>query len=385
MPPLTGAQRQKKHADKLKAELGEEEYKRLIKLKNKKKYDKLKNNNDIKEEQTKSCFVYVELKPLKKRLAPLKKSKLNDETVKIYLKTIKKVYNNYYKKDLDDDTDLINVLTNKPYDLNKLSSQLSFIKTDLRNVIINNHKDIKNIYAVITRIKNFAKTVKHLYPYIEEKQIEYENNRANKKIDGNVKHKINILSFDKEDVLNIINDDDLKLTNIEKLIIGLMLLFPTRRPVDYRRMLISQTLPKKETKLKISLRNNYYFNKQFYFNITKNKDIQHFTIDSDLDLLINNVIASYDNNNNDNDNTNKYLLLNNKNQPFSCTGLSLFIMKTFKKIFNIAISAVEIRRLYSTYLKKQVADGIITEKEHRNISYIMNHSYEENKKYAYFK
>ena len=348
-----------------------------MKIKNKKKYDKLKDNNDIKEKKQIPEFVYVELKPLKRRLCRLNKSKLNDETVKIYLKTVKKVYKNYYKKDLDDDTDLMNVLTNKPYDINKLSSQLSFIKTDLPNVIINNHKDIKNIYAVITRIKNFTKTVKALYPYIEQKQIDYENNRANKTADETVKRKINILSFVKEDVLNIINDDDLNLTNNEKLIIGLMLLFPTRRPVDYRRMLISETLPKKETKVKISLRNNYYYNKEFYFNITKNKDIQHFHVPQELDLLINNVIAS-----NDND-ANKYLLLNNKNQQFSSSGLSLFIMKTFKKVFDTSISAVEIKRLYSTYLKKQVADGIITEQEHRNICYMMNHSYEENKKYAY--
>jgi hypothetical protein len=142
-------------------------------------------------------------------------------------------------------------------------------------------------------------------------------------------------------------------------------------------MLISETLPKKETKVKINLRNNYYYNKEFYFNITKNKDIQHFHVPQELDLLINNVIAS-----NDND-ANKYLLLNNKNEQFSSSGLSLFIMKTFKKVFNTSISAVEIRRLYSTYLKKQVADGIITEQEHRNICYMMNHSYEENKKYAY--
>lgn len=380
MPPLTGAQRQKIHADKLKAELGEEEYKRLMKIKNKKKYDKLKNktdDNNIKEEEQKPEFVFMELKPLKRRLYPLNKSKLNYETVKIYLKTVKKVYKNYYKKDLDDDTDLMNVLTNKPYDINKLSSQLSFIKTDLRNVIINNHKDITNIYAVITRIKNFTKTVKELYPYVDQKQIEYENKRANKTADETVKHKMNILSFVKEDVLAIINDDNLNLNNIEKLIIGLMLLFPTRRPVDYRKMLISETLPKKETKVELSLRNNYYYNKVFYFNVTKNKDIQHFNVPQELDLLINNVIES-----NDND-ANKYLLLNNKNQQFSSSGLSLFIMKTFKKVFNIAISAVEIKRLYSTYLKKQVADGIITEQEHRNICYMMNHSYEENKKYAY--
>ena len=386
--PLTGAERQKRHADKLRETMGEEKYKLLIKNKNKKKYNKLKNDNqddnendnkDTNDDLKKTEFVFMELKPLKKRLNPLKKSKLNDETVKIYLKTIKKIYFNYYKKDLEDDTDLMNVLTNKPYDLYKLSSQLSFIKTDLRNIIINNHKDISIIYSVITRIKNFAKTVKELYPYVEQKQNEYNSNRTNKTIDTTVKHKINILSFNKDDVLNIINNDNLNLTNMEKLIFGLMLLFPTRRPVDYRKMLITYTLPKKETKLKIKLRNNYYYNKQFYFNVTKNKDIQNFPVPSELDLLINNVIKS----NITDNSTNKYLLLNDDNKQFSTSGLSLFIMKTFKKIFATAISGVEIRRLYSTYLKKQIMEGIITEEEHRNICYMMNHSFEENKKYAY--
>jgi hypothetical protein len=388
--PLTGAERQKRHADKLRETMGEEKYKLFIKNKNKKKYNKLKNNNDDNEDKNednedtkndlkKPEFVFIELKPLKKRLNPLKKSKLNVETVKIYLKTIKKIYFNYYKKDLDDDTDLMNVLTNKPYDLDKLSSQLSFIKTDLRNIIINNHKDISIIYSVITRIKNFAKTVKELYPYVEQKQNEYNSNRTNKTIDATVKHKINILSFNKDDVLNIINNDNLNLTNIEKLIFGLMLLFPTRRPVDYRKMLITDTLPKKETKLKINLRNNYYYNKQFYFNVTKNKDIQNFPVPVELDLLINKVIKT----NITDNNTNKYLLLNDDNKQFSTSGLSVFIMKTFKKVFGTAISAVEIRRLYSTYLKKQIMEGIITEEEHRNICYMMNHSFEENKKYAY--
>ncbi len=58
-------------------------------------------------------------------------------------------------------------------------------------------------------------------------------------------------------------------------------------------------------------------------------------------------------------------------------------MKVYKKIFGIAISAVEIRRLYSTYLKNQVSIGELTEEEHRKIAEMMNHSYEENKKYAY--
>lgn len=58
-------------------------------------------------------------------------------------------------------------------------------------------------------------------------------------------------------------------------------------------------------------------------------------------------------------------------------------MKTFNKIYGISISPVEIRRFYSTYLQKQVKNGNITEEIHRMICEMMNHSYEENKKYAY--
>jgi len=76
---------------------------------------------------------------------------------------------------------------------------------------------------------------------------------------------------------------------------------------------------------------------------------------------------------------NKHLLL----KEYTASSLSIFIMKTFNKIYGISISAVEIRRLYSTYLKEEVIKGNITEEEHRKICEKMNHSYEENKKYAY--
>ena len=51
-------------------------------------------------------------------------------------------------------------------------------------------------------------------------------------------------------------------------------------------------------------------------------------------------------------------------------------MKIFTKIYDISISAVELRH----YLVKHKK---LTENEHRNICHLMNHSYEENKKYAY--
>ena len=71
------------------------------------------------------------------------------------------------------------------------------------------------------------------------------------------------------------------------------------------------------------------------------------------------------------------------NKPYNSPTLSFAIMKVFKKIYGIAISAVEIRRLYSTYLKDEYEKSNITEEEHRRIAEMMNHSYDENKKYAY--
>jgi hypothetical protein len=55
----------------------------------------------------------------------------------------------------------------------------------------------------------------------------------------------------------------------------------------------------------------------------------------------------------------------------------------FKNIYKLSISAVEIRRLYCTYLKYEVKNGHMTEEQHREIAEMMNHSYEENLKYSY--
>ena len=391
--PLTNAERQKRYREKQLLH-NKEDYDKKISLKMKKHYRKIKNeeiiinsddnnnNNEEKIEYNKddkdNDFIFIELKPIKKRINPLNKSKLNDKSIQLYLKTIKKIYKNYYKKDIDDDTDLLNILTNKPYNLDKITLQLQFLKTDLYNVIKDNYKDITILYAVITRIKNFAKQVKQLYPYIEQKQNNYNEKRITKKPDMIIEHKIETLSFKKEDILSILYNQNLHLTDNEKLIFALMTLFPTRRAVDYRKMLISETKPKKENKLKMNERNNYYYNKQFYFNVTKNKDIQQFDIPDELDTLINEIIIKRQYNTD-----NKHLLLNNDNNEYSNSCLSIFIMKTFNKIYGISISAVEIRRLYSTYLQKEVKNGNITEEKHRIISEMMNHSYEENKKYAY--
>ena len=112
--------------------------------------------------------------------------------------------------------------------------------------------------------------------------------------------------------------------------------------------------------------------------IDEMKELCKNTFISELDTLINEFIIKRQYNTD-----NKHLLLNNDNNEYSNSCLSIFIMKTFNKIYGISISAVEIRRLYSTYLQKEVKNGNITEEKHRIISEMMNHSYEENLKYAY--
>ena len=201
----------------------------------KKHYKKLKNEDIDDSDENKEEIIIIPLKAIKRRVNPLNKSILNDNTIKIYLRSIKKIYKNYYKKDIDDESEIINLLTNKPYNLEKITLQLDFVKTDLMKIIKENYKDIRNLYAVITRIKNFAKQVKELYPYIEKKQNIYNENRKNKEVNKNVEKRMEAISFRKEDILKILSNENLHLTETEKLIFALMTLFPTRRAVDYRK------------------------------------------------------------------------------------------------------------------------------------------------------
>ena len=338
--------------------------------------DDIKNENELEPEAKE----FIILKPLKQKLNPLNKSILKEQTKKTYFKSLNTIYKVYKDKEIDDNLkdEIIKLLSNEKNNNKLINEELNFIKTDLYEIIKSSNKaDIRNIYSLITRIKGFSKTIKQLYPYINENQIDYNNTRINKIADVNVKNKMSKLSFNKDDIITVLNDNDLKLTNREKLIFSLFTLFPTRRAIDYNRMLISIEKPKNEKKLKLEKRNNYYYNGEFYFNVTKNKDIQQYSIISELKEIIDNEILSrpieYDN----------HLLLNYDNKPYTSSELSLNIMKVYKKIYGIAISAVEIRRLYSTYLKNQVSIGEMTEEQHREISTMMNHSYEENKKYAY--
>ena len=384
---MTNAERQKRFRERQLLN-NRDEYLHTQSQYKKKQYRKKYKDGEEPEEEIKEEIKeeFILLKPIKKRQALLNKTIIMNDTKKTYIKSLSKIYNSYYHKDITDDfkIELDKLLSIQKYNIKLIKEEFNIINKDIYDIIKNtsNKSDIRNLHAIITRIRGFSTLVKKIAPYIDDNQIQYAIARNNKEFTSNIQRKYYALSFTKDDIIKILNNDDLGLTSKEKLLYGLFTLFHTRRPVDYNRMFIVNEKPKYETRKKINDRNNYYFDGIFYFYMTKNKQIQKYNVPSELQLLINNEIKSR----NDivDEENKKYLLLNNHNKHYKYgSELSRDIMLVFKKIYKVSISAVEIRRFYCTYLKYEVKNGDMTEEQHRKISEMMNHTYEENLKYSY--
>ena len=384
---MTNAERQKRFRERQLLN-NRDEYLHTQSQYKKKQYRKKYKDGEEPEEEIKEEIKeeFILLKPIKKRQALLNKTIIMNDTKKTYIKSLSKIYNSYYHKDITDDfkIELDKLLSIQKYNIKLIKEEFNIINKDIYDIIKNtsNKSDIRNLHAIITRIRGFSTLVKKIAPYIDDNQIQYAIARNNKEFTSNIQRKYYALSFNKDDIIKNLNNDDLGLTSKEKLLYGLFTLFHTRRPVDYNRMFIVNEKPKYETRKKINDRNNYYFDGIFYFYMTKNKQIQKYNVPSELQLLINNEIKSR----NDivDEENKKYLLLNNHNKHYKYgSELSRDIMLVFKKIYKVSISAVEIRRFYCTYLKYEVKNGDMTEEQHRKISEMMNHTYEENLKYSY--
>jgi len=401
--PMTNAERQKKYRERqllsnrndylhIQSQYKKKQYIKKFKddindneddVKNDNEVEEIKEIKEIKEPQITEEFIL--LKPLKKRPAHLNKTIIMDETKKSYIKSLSRIYNSYYHKEISDEfkDELIKLLSVQKYNINLIKQEFNIIDKDIYNIIkmTTNKVDIRNLNAIITRIRGFSKLVKKITPYTDDAQKQYAIARNNKVFTAAIKKKYNALSFKKEDIMKNLNNDDLELTSKEKLLYGLFTIFHTRRPVDYNRMLIVNEKPKYENRKKFKDRNNYYYNGVFYFYVTKNKEIQKYNVPLELQFLINNKIKLRDDIDEENK---KYLLLDKDNKYYkNASKLSCDIMLVFKKIYKVSISAVEIRRLYATYLKYEVINGRMKEDEHREIADMMNHTYEENLKYAY--
>jgi len=384
--PMTNAERQKRFRERQLLN-NRDEYLHTQSQYKKKQYRKKYKDGEEPEEEIKEEIKeeFILLKPLKRRPALLNKKIINDETKKTYIKSLSKIYKSYYHKDITHEfnEELIKLLSVQKYNINLIKDEFKIIDKDIYDIIKNtsNKSDIRNLHAIITRIRGFSTLVKKIAPYIDDNQIQYAIARNNKEFTNIIRRKYETLSFNKDDIINNLNNDDLQLTSKEKLLYGLFTLFHTRRPVDYNRMFIVNEKPKYENRKKFKDRNNYYFDGVFYFYVTKNKQIQKYNVPRELRFLIDNEIKSRIDIDEDN---NKYLLLNYKNNYYKYgSDLSRDIMLVFKKIYKVSISAVEIRRFYCTYLKYEVKNGDMTEEQHRKISEMMNHTYEENLKYSY--
>jgi hypothetical protein len=418
--PLTSTEYSRRRREKIKQE-NPEKYKQLRHEENQKYYKKIKEPNEIiekieydeieeyeiKEEidedddSKKKIKIpkylidlniinidnsgFIIYKPLKKRIKTLNKSILQPQTIKLYYNSFNKIYKNYSKNELSKifNTELLKLLSNDKYNLKIINIELEFLKKDLYNFIKPLTKnELQYLYSILTRIIGYAPIIKKIYPYMLQKQIEYQQSRANIELKDINYIKYNKLSFNIDDVLQILNhfndnkieSDTNYLTSRDKLIFGLFMLLPVRRPIDYLRMIIIDKEPLTEDNILIHKRNNYYYDKTFYYNRTKTKEIQKITVPDELDILIKNYI---------NDRISGCLLLDNNNKQYNSSNLSIHIMRIFSKIYDISISAVELRHYYSTYINYLVKQKELTEKQHRNICDMMNHSYEENKKYAY--
>jgi len=419
---MSNAIKCKKYREKQKL-LNLEEYKEKEKQRNKLKYKKLKNESieeEIKEDEVLEELIdesvsiikdeinnnetneddedkgndknpkyladlniikiddlgFIIYKPIKKRLNILNKSQLQPQTIKLYFNCFKKVYKNYKNEEMNEkfQEEIMKLLENSKCDMEYIKENLNFLKTDLYLFIKSlNKNELQYIYSILTRIKGFASIIKHIYPYILEKQIEYQQTRDNKEMDKLDKLKYNRLSFIKDDIMKIIKENN-SLTKREKLIFGLFMLFPVRRPIDYQRMYLIDKEPYKEEKKEIYKRNNYYYNGIFYFFRTKTKEIQRFNVPKELDEIIKDYIE---------ERKSGTLLLDNENKEYIISTLRIHIMKTFNKIYDISFSGVELRHYYSTYINYLVKNKKMNIEEHRHICEMMNHSYEENKKYAY--
>jgi len=386
--PMTNAERQKKYREKQLLNNKDEYLKQQSKYKRKQYRKKYKDGEEEHEKEEKEEQEFVLLKPLKKRPTHLNKKIINDDTKKTYIRSLSKIYKSYYHKQITDEfkEEINKLLSMQKYNIKLIKEEFNIIDKDIYNIIKNtsNKADIRNLNSIVSKIRGFSNLIKKITPYTNLNQEEYINNRANKEFTPAIKRKYDALSFNKEDIIKNLNNDDLELTSKEKLLYGLFTLFHTRRPVDYKRMIIANEKPKYENRKKIKDRNNYYFDGVFYFYITKNKQIQKYNVPPELRVLIEDEIKSR--NDIDEDNK-KYLLLNNHNNHNKHykygSDLSRDIMLVFKKIYKVSISAVEIRRFYCTYLKYQVINGHMTEEQHREIAEMMNHSYEESLDYAY--
>ena len=362
MPPkYTNAQNQANHRKKLREQMGEEAFKamRRLKMNESNARKRAKQPQQEQKEQKEPPKPVEELKPIKKRIIPILKSKLCEASIIRYSTFIKGFYKHYSGKDLsneNDNMDILNVINSNSYRYRNIKKDFSFLNDkDTFTDIINRYKtQIGCLCSIMSRVYGLTPIVKKLYPYLKANQAEYEEDRSNRVIPDEV---INTVSFDEKDVVEKV--ENANLNRIEKMMAYLALLMPTRRFNEYRLVKISSTKPNDKFDKKF----NYYHNGTIYIYTQKNKKVDTIDIPDEVFKLI--------------DNNDEYLM----GELFKQATFSAKLANITFKIYGMSINNTLMRRLYSTYLRSLNLNGNDYEKE----AHKMGHTLSESIKYSYVK
>lgn len=257
---------------------------------------------------------------------------LSKNTVKSYISCMKSYSTNEELIELD------NFFSNRRYNRTLLLALANRIQTmDIKDSYI------KQIYSVIRKLK--AEVQDQFKNRFEAYSSEADERHRTYKID---KNKLNIISFNETNVYECINK---LVSNRDKLIYGLLTLFPTRRMHDYRYMKYVKSLEKDKSF-------NYFVKDEnkFYFFNTKNKKQSSFTVESKLLLkLIFDMNLTYG----------KWLL----EIFYEESNLSTKVSNITKFLHNTDLNASDIRRIFTSTLK---------DKDRKMMGYMMGHSELEN-------
>ena len=228
----TKAEKQAEYRKKKKEELGDDEFKRLEKIRQYNAYHANKPIITKKDDKPQEPDEPIQpLKPLKKRPNPIPKTELKENSIKSYISTVRVLYNFYTKKELSDTHDIIKVINNQPYKYKIIKQDFAFLFDDkILNDVINRYNTrLVSIFGIFSRIYGFTVIIKKLAPYIEGTINKRQTKRANRVIPDDI---INTISFDTAEIIKKVEDTDLN--DYEKIIAYLLLLIPTRRLHDYR-------------------------------------------------------------------------------------------------------------------------------------------------------
>lgn len=359
-PKYTNAENQARHRARLIEQMGIEafrarENKRILDAKDRKRAIP----KEPKQEQTQAPEQVKELKPIKKRIIPILKSKLSDSSIKQYTTFIKTFYKHYTGKDLsieNDNNDILNAIISIPHRYKNIKSDFSFLndKDTFNDVVIRYKSQIGYLYSILSRIYGMTQIIKKLYPYVKKNQDKYETDRSEREIPDNV---VNTVSFDVKDVVEKVQNANLDRTEMIMAYLGLLI--PTRRFNDYRIVKIIKNIPTD----KIDKSFNYYYNGTIYIYTQKNKKLDTIDVPDEVFKLIN---------------LDDEFMVGKYYEQGTFTSKFGAIMY---KIYGMTINNTLMRILYSSYLRTLNLSG----KAYEDKAKKMGHSLAQNLKYSYVK